>query len=91
MDITPSEKIAIVIEAKRQKTSSGLIIPTLEEKAKPEMGEVVAFGPGDKPVDFVVGDTIFYRRYMDNKIFYKDRHYNFIKFEDIVGVIKENS
>lgn len=91
MDILPSKETVIVIESKRQKTDSGLIIPITDEKAKPEMGEVVAIGTGEKPVDFSVGDTIFYRRYTDNKIFYKDRHFNFIKFEDIVGVIKETA
>lgn len=52
----------------------------------PEFGEVVAIGKGKKPVEFKIGDIIYYEKYLDNTISAEGETFNFIRFPKILGV-----
>lgn len=92
MQVTPAAKTVIVVEPKQQTTSSGISIPiSANEKSRPEVGEVVAIGKGEKPVSFKIGDVIVYRKYMDNRVFIRDSEFNFVDFKDITGVITKKA
>lgn len=58
------------------------------EGAKPITGEVVAFGTGEKPVDFEIGDKIIYAQYMDYRVTL-DEELVLTEFKHILGVIKK--
>lgn len=83
----PSKKIAILSPAEQAKTASGLTIPT-DKTTKPEVGKVVAIGEGDKPIDFNIGDTVIYEKYVENKVFLPEGEFNFIRFKFILAVKK---
>ena len=88
MKILPAKEIVICVEAE-QKTSSGLDLGEAEkDKDKPTVGTVYAIGEGKLPLDVKVGDTVVFRHYTENRVFLDTVMYNFIRFEDIVGVVK---
>jgi len=90
MDILPAEKIIICTES-QQKTSSGLDLGEVEkDKDRPTTGKVYAIGKGDLPLDIAVGDTAIFRHYTENRVFLDTKEWNFIRFEDIVGVVKKS-
>ena len=84
MEIIAAEKTVVCKNPPDQRTKSGL---SLAEDKKPELGLVVAIGKGDMPVEMKAGDTIVFRRYSDNRIYIEGIEYNFIRFEDVVGVL----
>lgn len=85
-DIQPAKSVVVCINAKMQKTKSGLEIANGENK--PETGEVVAIGAGTRTVPFKIGDVIVFRRYTDNRIFVGGTEYNFVLFKDVLGIVK---
>lgn len=88
MKILPAEKIVICKPAPKQKTKSGIVLPT-PDKGAPEIGIVYAVGKGKRPLPLKKGDTLVYRRYTDNKVFLEALEFNFVRFEDITGVISK--
>lgn len=87
--IIPSEKIVICEEVVDSMTASNLAVNYNNQKDKPELGRIVALGSGKQPVKMVVGDIIAFEKYVDNRIRIGTKKYNFVKFEHVVGVIKE--
>jgi len=85
-EVVAANKVVICVNVKTQKTKSGLELSSSE--TKPEIGIVVAFGKGKKPVEFSVGDTVVYRKYTDNKIYLGSEEYNFVLFKDVLGKVK---
>lgn len=53
---------------------------------KPEVGLVVAIGKGEKPMEFDIGDTVYYERYLDNRIPFGTDLYNFVRFDKLLAV-----
>lgn len=89
MKINPAEKFVICTEVKDSLTKSSIALAYEKAKDKPELGIIVAIGAGKQPVKMQVGDTIAFERYVDNRISIGGKKYNFVKFEHIVGVVKE--
>jgi len=85
--ILASKNVVVCINAKSQKTKSGLELANTDNK--PETGEVVVIGTGTPPIKIKVGDTIVFRKYTDNRIFLTGVEYNFVQFKDVLGVIKK--
>lgn len=91
--VKPSKNVVVCENVTMHQTKSGLSLPNTENK--PETGRVIAFGTGDKPVEFKAGDVIAYRRYTDNRVFIHGKELNFIRFStepdtnDVLGIIKE--
>ena len=83
--IKPAKKV-VVIEPIEVKTVVGGI-EYVQEKRQ-ETGKVVAIGEGKVPVAMKVGDTIAYRRYGEDKLFFGNKVYLFVTFADVLGVIK---
>ena len=89
MEILPSKEIIICTKPSGT-TSSGLETAAPTEKDKePELGIIYAIGEGKLPMKVKKGDTVVFRRYTDNRIFIDTEEYNFIRFEDLVGVVKK--
>ena len=69
------DEVLIAPVEEEKQTSSGLFIPETASKEKPQMGNVLAVGPGKKgedgkiqPMSVKVGDTVLYGRYSGEDI-----------------------
>ena len=73
-------------------TASGLVIPDTA-KEKPQLGEVLAVGPGEfkdgdrVPVDVSVGDIVFYSKYGGTEVKYEGDEYLILSSRDVLAVI----
>ncbi|MBC8416025.1 MAG: co-chaperone GroES [Candidatus Cloacimonetes bacterium] len=87
----------VVIEIKEEleeKNVGGIIIPDTA-KEKPQIGEIIAVGPGkinDEgkiiPVSVKVGDKILYGKYGGTEVDIEDKKYLIISSSDILAIIK---
>jgi chaperonin GroES len=78
-----------------EKTSGGIIMPDAA-KEKPQIGKVVALGPGKtmdngKLAKMTVkkGDEVIYPRYMGNDVEIDSEKYIICKESDILGIIEK--
>jgi len=86
MEVIAAEKNIVCTNPPESKTKSGLTL--VDNDKKPELGIVHSIGKGELPADISIGDTVVFRRYTDNRIFIEGVEYNFVRFEDIVGILK---
>ena len=85
----------IVVKPKDEdeaRTSSGIIIPDTA-KEKPQLGEVLAVGPGEfkdgerVPVDVSVGDLVFYSKYGGTEVKYEGEEYLILSSRDVLAIL----
>ena len=76
-----------------QKTKGGIIIPDTA-KEKPQMGEVIAAGPGKRgedgkflALDVKKGDKILFSKYAGNDIKIEGEELLIMREDDILGII----
>ncbi len=86
----------IVVKPKdedEQRTPSGLVIPDTA-KEKPQLGDVLAVGPGDfqdgerVPIDVKVGDQVVYSKYGGTEVKYEGEDYLILSSRDVLAVIR---
>ena len=94
MDLKPLGD-RIVVKPKdedEQTTASGLVIPDTA-KEKPQLGEVLAVGPGEfkdgerVPVDVSVGDLVFYSKYGGTEVKYENDDYLILSSRDVLAIL----
>lgn len=74
------------------RTSSGLVIPDTA-KEKPQLGEVLAVGPGEFkdgeriPVDINVGDVVFYSKYGGTEVKHDDEDLLILSSRDVLAIL----
>lgn len=97
--------LVVEMEAARDKTSSGILYVPDTAKDAPQVGHVVAVGPGTKinsiqasdipffdPCDTKVGARILFQKYAGAEIEWNDgKTYLFVKESDVVSYIVDNS
>ncbi len=92
--LQPMPGYVLVEPAKQQKqTASGIYLPDSDSE-KPQDGVVLACGGAvmddgvkvECPVK--VGDNVVYKKWGGNDVKIADTEYQFLKFEDILAVIK---
>ena len=77
-----------------QTTASGLVIPDTA-KEKPQLGEVLAVGPGNWnedgderiPLDVAVGDLVFYSKYGGTEVKVEGEDYLILSARDVLAVL----
>ncbi len=76
-----------------EKTASGIILPD-SAKEKPQMGQVVAVGPGNvtpkgekMPMFLKVGDKVMYKKWGGDEIKDNGEDYIMVKQSDILAII----
>jgi chaperonin GroES len=75
------------------KTPSGLVIPDTA-KEKPQLGEVLAVGPGEfddgvrVPIDVVVGDIVVFSKYGGTEVKLESEEYLILSSRDLLAVIR---
>ncbi len=73
-------------------TTSGLVIPDTA-KEKPQLGEVLAVGPGEfsdgdrVPMDVSVGDLVFYSKYGGTEVKVEGEEYLVLSSRDVLAVL----
>lgn len=75
------------------RTPSGLVIPDTA-KEKPQLGEVLAVGPGEYqegervPLDVKVGDKVVYSKYGGTEVKVEGEDYLILSARDLLAVLK---
>ena len=73
-------------------TTSGLVIPDTA-KEKPQLGEVLAVGPGEFqdgdriPLDVKVGDLVFYSKYGGTEVKVEGEDYLVLSARDVLAIL----
>tara|TARA_B110000014_G_scaffold246072_1_gene218510 strand:+ start:3607 stop:3891 length:285 start_codon:yes stop_codon:yes gene_type:complete len=94
MKIKPlSDRVVVKPEAAEEKTASGIILPDTA-KEKPQMGEVVAVGPGGISdsgstikMSVKVGDKVLYGKYSGTEVSIENEDYLIMKENDIFAIV----
>lgn len=89
MNIRPiGERVLIKLVKVEEKTASGIILPGTGDKEKPNLGEVVAVGKGEKLSDIKVGEKVVYAKFSRTEIKDGEEKYLILNIEDVLAVIE---
>ena len=87
------DRIFLKVSAPEEKTEGGILLPDTA-KEKPQIGEVIAVGPGSRdetgsrqPVDVKVGDQVLYSKYADADIKLGHEDYVLVSERDILATL----
>ena len=94
MKIKPlSDRVVVQAEVAEEKTASGIILPDTA-KEKPQMGKVVAIGPGkisdsgsSIKMTVKVGDKVLYGKYSGTEVTFENEDYLIMKENDIFAIL----
>lgn len=94
MNLTPlGDRIVVKPQDEQEvRTTGGLVIPDTA-KEKPQLGEVLAVGPGEYkdgervPVDVKVGDTVFYSKYGGTEVKHDGQDLLILSSRDVLAVL----
>ena len=88
-----ADRVVVKAEAVEEKTASGIILPDTA-KEKPQMGKVVAVGPGKTSdsgsimkMSVKVGDKVLYGKYSGTEISFENNEYLIMKENDIFAIL----
>ena len=85
----------VVVEPIEQEevTSGGIVLPETA-KEKPQKGEVLAIGPGDRdddgkriPMDVKEGDTVLFAKYSGTEIKLDDKKVLILRESDLLAIV----
>ena len=93
--ITPlGSKVLIKPAAKEEITASGIVIPDTASKERPQMGEVLAVGPGSKneegkvtPVAVKTGQQVYFTKYGPTEVEIDGEEYLIVDEKDILAIV----
>jgi len=96
MKLKPLEDRVVLKQMEaEEKTSGGIILPD-SAKEKPQIGKVVAVGPGKtldngtlSKMSVKKNDQVYYSKYMGNEIKIDGEDYVIIKESDILGIVEK--
>ena len=96
MKVRPlDDRVVIKQSEAEEKTTGGIILPDTA-KEKPQIGKVMAVGPGKildngKHAEMSVkkNDTVIYAKYMGNDIEIDGEKYVILKESDILGIVEK--
>jgi chaperonin GroES len=82
------DKVIIKPAPSAEKTAGGIIIPDTA-KEKPQLGIVLAAGPGkkDEPVTVKKGDKVLYSKYAGTEFEYEGQQLMIMRESDILAVL----
>lgn len=85
----------VVVEAIKEETKGGIILPETADKEKAEKGRVIATGPGKllengnrAPLEVKVGDKVIFKKYSPDEIKVEGKEYLVLEESDIMGIIE---
>jgi len=94
MKIKPlSDRVVIEPLEALEKTSGGIYVPDTA-KEKPQMGKVIAAGPGKTsdegkliPLEVKVGDKVLYGKYSGTDVTVEGKDYLIVRESDILAIV----
>ena len=96
MKLNPlDDRIVIKQSEAEEKTSGGIILPDTA-KEKPQIGKVVAVGPGKllndgkrSQMSVKINDEVFYSKYMGNDVEIDGEKYVILRESDVLGIVEK--
>ncbi len=89
------DRVVIKQSEAEEKTSGGIFLPDAA-KEKPQIGKIVAVGPGKMldsgkraKMSVKKGDEVVYGKYMGNEVEEDDKKYVILRESDILGVVEK--
>jgi chaperonin GroES len=94
MNIKPlGERVVVKVLEKETKTKSGIVLPDTA-KEKPQMGKVLAVGPGKMldngqrlAMEVKTGDQVLFAKYSGTEVKLDGEEYMILKENDVLAVI----
>jgi chaperonin GroES len=87
------DRVFVKVSAPEEKTAGGLYLPDNAQE-KPQVGEVVAVGPGKRnddgsrqELDLKIGDKVLYSKYAGTDIKLGTEEYILLSEKDILAVV----
>ncbi|AKG21398.1 co-chaperone GroES [Calothrix sp. 336/3] len=87
------DRVFIKVGASEEKTAGGILLPDVA-KEKPQIGEIVAVGPGKRnddgsrqTPDIKVGDRVLYSKYAGTDIKLGTEEYVLLSEKDILAIV----
>ncbi len=87
------DRIFLKVSAPEERTEGGILLPDTAQE-KPQVGEVVAVGPGSRnkkgvhqPIDIQVGDRVLYSKYSGTDIQIGHEDYVLLSENDILATL----
>ncbi|HEY9751394.1 MAG TPA: co-chaperone GroES [Coleofasciculaceae cyanobacterium] len=87
------DRVFVKVSPSEEKTAGGILLPD-NAKEKPQVGEVVAVGPGKKSekgeiqaMEVSVGDKVLYSKYAGTDIKLGSEEYVLLSEKDILAVV----
>ncbi len=87
------DRVFIKISESEEKTAGGILLPDAA-KEKPQVGEIVAVGPGKRnddgshaELDVKVGDKVLYSKYAGTDIKLGSEEYILLAEKDILAIV----
>ena len=85
----------VIVEAIKEETKGGIILPATADKEKAEKGKIIACGPGKlmengsrAALEVKVGDTIMFKKYSPDEVKVDGKEYLVLEESDIMGIIE---
>jgi len=85
----------IIIEAVKETSTSGFVMPDSMDKEKPQQGKVLAVGPGKtgddgrvQPMHVKVGDLVVFRKYSPDEFKIDGVDYLILSESDVIALVK---
>jgi chaperonin GroES len=94
MNIKPlGERVVVKVLEKETKTKSGIVLPDTA-KEKPQMGKVIAVGPGKMldngqrlAMEVKTGDQVLFAKYSGTEVKLDGEEYMILKENDILAIL----
>jgi len=87
------DRILVKVSAPEERTEGGILLPDTA-KEKPQIGEVIAVGPGShkkdgscQPIDVKVGDQVLYSKYGGTDITLGNEDYVLVSEKDLLATL----
>ncbi len=87
------DRIFLKVSAPEEKTEGGILLPDTAQE-KPQIGKVIAVGPGKRnkkgvhqPIEIKVGDRVLYSKYSGTDIQMEHKDYVLVSEQDILATL----
>ncbi len=87
------DRILIKVSVPEEQTEGGILLPDTA-KEKPQIGEVIAIGPGShkkdgsfQPIDVKVGDRVLYSKYGGTDMALDNEDYVLVSEKDLLATL----
>lgn len=88
-----SSRVLILPAAREEVTASGIVLADTASKERPQMGEVLAVGPGGRdkdgqlvPMQLKAGDKVYFAKYGPTEIKLGDEEYLLVDEKDVLAI-----